>query len=191
MTEPTVRDALFGPADPTSALAATPSWQGVVRDVDGRLGPVSTAGRHTVQRELGAAVAALLNLKLGRLLIAGWRGHKALRTAAEHTLARPEASEVVQLAPHHITTTHTPSVDVVLNGAVIHTVALGLTVDIDVDGFLGTVRRGQLVAIQSGRCQFGLALTCAGRDVARKQVGFDPAVSLPLGNGVDLLNHTD
>jgi hypothetical protein len=187
MTTVTVRAVLLGDADPARALAASAGWRGVVDGLGGALGQVSAGGRQVVEREMSAAVAGLLGLDLGDVLLAGWRRHRALHAAAEATQGNPGAVEVVQLATHRITTGHRPYVDIVLNGATVATVHFDLSLDLDVDGVLGTVKEGKLMSLQGGRCTVSAGLSCLGKELVSRQVAIDPVVAVNLGQGVSLL----
>ena len=82
---------------------------------------------------------------------------------------------MVQLATHRITTAHRPYVDVVIDDKKIATVHFDLSLVLDVDTLLGTVRRGRLVALASGRCTVTASLGCEGIDLVSRQTVIDPA----------------
>jgi hypothetical protein len=187
MTEVTVRAVLFGDTDPAAALDRTPGWRSVLDGLAGVLGPVSEAGRRLVDRELAGALGGLLSLDLGPVLVGGWRRHRALVAAAHATRDHPAATEVVQLAPHQITTAHHPSVDLVVNGMKLATVEFDLGLTLDLDGLNATVRRATLVSVQGGRCTVTASLACAGAVLASRQIVIDPAVTVSLGDGIPLL----
>jgi hypothetical protein len=183
----TAKAVLFAQADPGTAAAKSPGWTGVLGGLGQVLSSVSAAGKAAVERELSAALGRLLEQDLGQLLIAGLRHHGALVAAARATEENPAAVEVVQLAAHSITSTHHPYVDVVINGVKLTTVHFDLDFTFDVDALVGTVRSAKLVNIQSGHCLVTVALAYGGYEIASRQVPLDLAVTIQLGDGVDLL----
>ena len=66
-------------------------------------------------KEIGSIVAGLLQMDLVDLLVSGWRKHGALASAAELTLRSPGEKQVVGLATHRIRSTHTPSIELVVD----------------------------------------------------------------------------
>jgi len=182
------RTVLFGDAPPADAVAGTPGWRAVLGGLDLALSAVSPAGRAVAGGEVAAALAGLLDLDLGETLIGGWRTHRALVAAAAATRVDPAASEVVQLATHRVTAAHRPYVEVVVNGATIATVGFELSIALDIDAVLATVRRARLVALHGGRITATVALTAAGREVVARAVTLDPAFLVQLGDGVTLLS---
>ena len=187
MSPVTVRAILFGDAPPAEAVAGTPGWRAVVEGLTPALSAVSAGGRTVVERELASALAGLLDLDLAETLLSGWRKHRALVEAAAATRADPAASEVVQLATHRVTAAHRPYVEVVVNGATIATVGFELSLTLDVDVAVATVRRARLVAVHGGRLTVTVAVTAAGRELVARVVTLDPALTVSLGDGVALL----
>ena len=188
MSQITVRAVLFGDGDPAGAISRTPGWRGVVDRIGGAVGGVSAGGRQIVEREMTSALAGLLGLDVGDVLVGGWRRHRALAAAAHATRANPTATEVVQLATHRITTAHRPYVDIIVNGGKVATIHFDLGLTVDVDGLVGTVRQARLVAIQGGRCTITAGLACEGLEIASRQAVVDPALTVRLGQGIALLD---
>ncbi len=187
MNQITVRAVLFGDADPVGALSRAAGWRSVLGGLGGVLSGISSSGRHVVEREMSSAVTGLLGLEVSDVLVGGWRRHHALVSAAEATQSNPLATEVVQLATHRISTAHRPYVDVLVSGAKIATVHFDLAMTFDIDGVLGTVRYARLVALHGGRCTVIAWLGCEGREIASRQTVIDPALMVPLGDGIPLL----
>ncbi len=187
----TVSTVLFGDSSPLPALATASGWP-TVRDRLGQaLAGVPTAQRELASRELGGAVASLLGLRLGDVLIAGWRAHRALLAAGRATMENPAATETVQLAAHRISTSHHPYVDVIIDDRKIATLHFELSLVLEVDTLPGTVRRGRLVALASGRCIVTASLSCEGVDLVSRQTVIDPAASVSLGDGVPLTSASE
>jgi hypothetical protein len=187
MSPVTVSAVLFGDREPATALAAAPGWRQVVDGLAGGLAAVSAGGRLAVERELAAALAGLLGLDLGDVLVGAWRKHRALVAAAEATRESPAATELVQLATHRVTTTHRPYVTVAVDGATVATVHFDLSLTLDVDGLLGQVRQGRLVALEGGRCTVAASLGCGGHEFVTRRAVLDPAITVRIGEGIALL----
>jgi len=184
----TAKAVLFGDAEPGALAAGSPGWRGALQRLSSVLGAISDAGRAAVERELSAALGRLLDQDLGRIIVAGLRRHPALTAAARATAADPAASEVVQLASNRITNTHQPYVDIVINGAAVATVHFQLDLMFDIDVLVGTVRAARLISLQSGHCTASVALSCEGHEVTSRLVQLDLSVTVPLGDGVPLLD---
>lgn len=189
----TAQVVLFGSNEPGGALARSGGWKGATGNVSGVFGRLSKGGRAVAERELSAAMTKLLNVKLCDLIIAGLRRHPALvaaaqATAAQATNAKPESTEVVQLATHRIDSVHRPQVDIVVNGAHVATLRFELTVTFDVQAAVATVRHARLVGLNSGACTVGVTFSCEGHQLASRAVPFDAPVTAHLGEGISLLD---
>ncbi len=185
-TSVTVSTVLFGGASPIQTLATVAGWPAVRERLGKALASVPAAQRELASRELGSAVGSLLGLRLGDVLVTAWRAHRALLAAGRATFENPAATEMVQLASHRITTAHRPYVDVIIDDRRIATLHFDLSLGLDVDTLLGTVRRGRLVALSSGRCAVTASLGCEGVDLVSGQTVIDPAASVTLGDGIAL-----
>jgi hypothetical protein len=183
----TAKAVLFAEADPASAAGSSPGWKGTLQRLGTPLATASAAARATVERELSAVLSRLLDQDLGQIVVAGLRHHPALIRAARATEADAAAVEVVQLAAHQITSSHHPYVDVVIDGVKLATVHFDLDLTFDIDVLVATVRQARLMNVQSGHCTVTVALGAEGHPVASRQVPLDLAVTVRLGDGIDLL----
>jgi hypothetical protein len=183
----TAKAVLFADADPASVAGHSPGWRGTLQKLSGPLAKVSAAAKASVERELSAVLSRLLEQDLGQVVVAGLRHHPALHRAAAATEADPAAVEVVQLAANQITNSHHPYVDIVIDGAKLATVQFDLDLTFDVDMLVGTVRQARLVNIQSGHCTVTVALGAERQLIASRQAQLDLAVTVPVGDGIDLL----
>ena len=183
----TAKAVLLAESDPASAAGASPGWRGMLQRLGTPLAAASTAAKATVERELSAALSRLLDLDLGQIVVAGLRHHPALERAARATEADPAAVEVVQLAAHQITSSHHPYVDIVVDGVKLAVVHFDLDLTFDIDVLVGTVRQARLVNVQSGHCSVTAALGAANHPIASRETQLDLAVTVRLGDGIDLL----
>jgi hypothetical protein len=168
---------LFGETQASvDALAHTLNQHGVLGVLDTALGQVSQAGREEAGSQVATVAHGLLDLDLGDLVVAGWRKHAALTTAAERTRATPGSSEVVELASHRVTSVYQPFVEVLINDARVATIRFELAIELLVKALVGTVRGGQLVSLRAGTCEVTGRLSAEGVSLVNRQGQFD----LPL-----------
>jgi hypothetical protein len=184
----TALDLLFGTGNDTPESLAS---QLLSADTGGDLGR-ALAGlpdvtREAAVREATAAAAGLLNVDLIGGLVAGWREHHDLTAAARRTIAAPGSVELVDMAGHQITMTQHPSVTVLVDGAQVATIQLGLSLVFRVNAMTARVSSGRLVALHSGRCDLTVTLAIQGTTVLTKQAHLTLPGAIPLGQGIRLL----
>jgi hypothetical protein len=153
----------------------------------GPLASVSPAAAQLVERAAAGLAGRLLDLDLADLLAAGWRKHAALAEAARITAADPAREQVVDLAAHRVTCTHSPALEIQLDGVKVATVDFELRVAFTVVGLAAAVREGRLVGLRSGRCELSVTLSAEGIPVVERNAEVDLAVMIPLGDGVPLV----
>jgi hypothetical protein len=185
----TVRSVLFGEEgnDSTAALARSMEAGGVGGAVLHRLGGLSGAARHEVDRQVAVVADGLLDLDVVDLAVGGWRKHAALVAAARRTLAVPGSEEVVDLVSHRIRSVHRPDVAVLVDGVRVAKIDFELKVVFEIGALVAVVRAGRLVALRGGRCDLGATLTAEGILLAQQRKRFDLGARLSLGAGVELL----
>ena len=115
--------------------------------------------REAAVREAAVAAVGLLKVDLMEVLVAGWREHRDIFSAARRTLDMPGSKELVGLAPHRITTVQQPAVSILVDGHRVHTLQLGLSIFFEVTGLVAGIQAGRLAGIHAGRGDLGLALT--------------------------------
>jgi hypothetical protein len=148
---------------------------------------LSGPGQAAVGREVASATGGLLDLDLGAMLIAGWRTHAALRTAAQATLAAPTSTQVVELASHRIRSTYQPHIDLYVNDQKVYELALTLSVSFDVHSLIATIRRAHIVALRSGRCDVTIQLSWAGGTLLQHSDQIDAPLVVSIGSGIPVL----
>jgi len=114
--------------------------------------------REAAVREAAAAAAVLLKADLIEVLVAGWREHGDMHSAARRTLDTPGSRELVGLVPHRITTVQQPAVSILIDGRRVHTLELHLSIFFEVTGLVAGVSHGRLAGVHSGRGEVGVAL---------------------------------
>ena len=143
--------------------------------------------REAAVREAAVAAAGLLKVDLMEVLVAGWREHRDVFSAARRTLDMPGSQELVGLAPHRITTVQQPSVSILVDGHRVHTLQLGLSIFFEVTGLVAGVHAGRLAALHAGRCHIGVALTIHELEVLTKRTHLELPGVKALNRGFRLL----
>ena len=146
--------------------------------------------RDAALREANAAVAGLLDVSLGGVLVSAWRTHHDLISAARRTLTVPGSTELVALAEHQITSATHPSIAISVNGHPVATIHLDLSLVFDVKALLAGIRDGQLVAVHSGHCDVTATLAIERTDVTTRRGSFPLPGVIPLNPGIRLVNGT-
>ncbi|OEJ21662.1 hypothetical protein AS594_39815 [Streptomyces agglomeratus] len=185
----TVRALLFGEegGSATDALAGHLHERDVAETLShGARGMAGSAGR-AVEREVATVVDGFLAMDLIDLLGAGWRKHSALTAAARRTRDTPDSEELVALVSHHITSTHRPCVDLIIDGVNVGTINLAITVDFDLNGVIAIVRDARLAALRSGECTATGTLAIEENTVASRNRRLDLPGMIRLRSGIPLL----
>lgn len=101
----TAADLLFGSsADAPEVLARQVVSAGRGQNLGRALEHLPRVTREAAIREAALAAAVLLKVNLVDVLVAGWRDHRDIHSAARRTLAMPGSKELVGVAPHRIST---------------------------------------------------------------------------------------
>jgi hypothetical protein len=138
-------------------------------------------------REAALAAAVLLKVDLLDVLVAGWREHRDIHSAARHTLATPGSKELVGLAPHRIRTVQQPAVSILVDGRRVHTLQLGLSIIFEVTGLVAGISHGRLGGLHAGRGEVGVALTIHEIEILTKRGHLELPGMVALRSGLRLL----
>jgi hypothetical protein len=183
-------ELLFGPAQGGAVSMATLSDQ-ATRNLGRALEDLPAVARDAAVKEVRAATARLLDMNLIDLLITGWRQYHDLTSAARRTLTVPGRPELVSLVTHRVTVTQQPHVDVLVNGRLVATVRLSVSVVFDVSGLLVGISAGRLIAVHAGRCDITVTLAVDDIDVATRQARLELPGVIPVTPGIRLLAAKD
>ncbi|GAA1535048.1 hypothetical protein GCM10009730_50380 [Streptomyces albidochromogenes] len=185
----TVRALLFGEegGSTVDALAGHLHEREVAETLSDGTRRVPGAAGRAVEREIATVVNGFLAMDLLDLLGAGWRKHSALTAAARRTHRVPDSEELVALTSHHITSTHRPCVDLIIDGVKAGTIDLAVTVDFDLNGVLAVVRVARLAALRSGECTVTGTLEIQENTVASRYRSLDVPGAIRLRSGLPLL----
>ena len=177
----TARGVLFGDAAGDAARELSRALSESEARIAGRqLRHLSRSAARSVDEEVGAVAADLLDIDLGDALVLGWRRCTALLEAARRTLASPGSTEIVELVTHRVTSDFRPSIDLMVDGIRVNTFELHLALVFDLTGVSAVVRGGELVGVRGGDCLVTATLTLEGARLAEVRRPVDVAVVLPL-----------
>jgi hypothetical protein len=112
----TAADLLFGSSE-NAYEALTRHVMSAGRTMVRTLARLPRVTREAAVREAAVAAAGLLKVDPMEVLVAGWREHRDIFSAARRTLDMPGSKELVGLAPHRITTVQQPSVGILVDQA--------------------------------------------------------------------------
>ena len=186
----TARAFLLGDAtgtDTAERLAHRLGQREVTRSAFSGLPRLYGSALRAVTHEVATVADALLGFDLGTALVAGWRKHSDLTSAARRTLAAPGNEDVVILATHRVVWPYRPHIDVFVDGRKITTIDVEVRVVFDLHGVVAVVRFGALVALRCGDCVIDAVLTVEGKPVAHQQRRMDVARVVKVDPAIPLL----
>jgi hypothetical protein len=185
---PTVADLLFGSsAEAPETLARQIVSVGRGQNLGRALTHLPRVTQEAAIREAALAAAVLLKVDLINVLVAGWREHRDIYSAARRTLATPGSKELVGLAPHRISTVQQPAVGILVDGHRVHTLQLGLSIIFEVTGLVAGISHGRLAGLHAGRGELGVALTIHEIEVLTKRTHLELPGVVALRSGLRLL----
>jgi hypothetical protein len=144
----TARSLLFDTAEQGDAALQAD----LGRSKDGKaadaLGKLSQVTRKIAQREIRRAILDLLDIGLAGVVQRGWQRHDELIAAGRRTSAG--GREVVTLADHTITSTHSPHVSLIVDGLDLGKITITVLMSLRLIGISAVVDGGRLVAVEAG-----------------------------------------
>ena len=183
----TALDVLFGPEADIPAALAREILSASDQNLGRALGGLPEATREAAVREAATVAAGLLQVDLISVLVAGWREHRDISSAARRTLAAPGSAELVSMITHQVTVAQNPSVSVLVDGHRVATVQLGLSITFDVNALLAGISGGRLVTIHSGRCDITATLAVQDTDLLTKRAHLELPGAISVRQGIRLL----
>jgi hypothetical protein len=104
----------------------------------------------TVLDGIGRAVQDLLDVPVSDILVGAWNRSRDLKAAIEKTRASDDATELVPLLGHTITSEHRPSVEIVKDEVAIARLVFPLSLEFRLEGVVLRVRKGRISEILAG-----------------------------------------
>jgi hypothetical protein len=113
-------------------------------------------------RQVANAVAGLLDLPIGGLVLGAWKKQQAIRAACEQTHGVPGATASVVVANHTLQTSQQPRVYLDVAGAQVPILELNLVLMLDIDAIMVNVLEGHVTGCGAGTaaasCELGVAM---------------------------------
>jgi hypothetical protein len=181
-----VRDLLFEPGEDLMLDARLDDGQ-ALGVVDEKIRVLGRVGREFVVEELTRAILEVVDSDVLALMGAAWRKHTKLVETARRTSTSPGAEEQVVLATHRMSSIQEPQVDVLVDGTLLGTLDLRVSVSFEVKGLVAIVREGRLIALRAGSSTAEAALAIEGIEIARRDMEFDLTSEISLASGIALV----
>lgn len=131
---------------------------GSAKDFDGRFG----AG-------VADALASVLDIDLGQLLLEGWKRSSQLRDARRRTASGTTRHEEVSLLNHEVASEYHPTIEIRVNDASVARLRFDVTVSIDLGAVVAVVEAGQIVGFRSGDVTVKAELAIGGRTIVERE----------------------
>lgn len=117
-----------------------------------------------------ARIPDLLRLDVGALLVSAWKKTTEIEGYADRTKYGPDETVFVELTRHIVTSSHKPTLDIVVDGVTIDTVPFELKVTLTLDAAVLTIRDGQILAVSPGSGKAGGELKCEGLSILKREL---------------------
>jgi len=120
-------------------------------------------------RTVAGRIADLLRLDLGVIIVGGWKKMAELRRYTDRAKYPPDEGVLVEVTRHTVTSTHKPSLDIVVNDMKVDEVPFELKLTVTLDGALLTIRDGKIEAMSPAACKAGGELKCEGYTILKRE----------------------
>jgi hypothetical protein len=155
----------------------------------GLLATASHAAQQVLDGKLLDGFTKLLQrLDLMSLVIEGWRSYTKLIDAARQSRATPDQPQKVVVSNHQITSTHHPTIEVIINETQRYTARLTVTITFDLRLVRAIVQNAEIIAVESGSCLVSVTLGIENfPDLMKRERELPAAALLRLHSPIRLL----
>jgi hypothetical protein len=155
----------------------------------GLLATASHAAQQVLDGKLLEGFTKLLQrLDLMSLVIEGWRSYTKLIDAARQSRSTPAQPQNVVVSNHQITSTHHPTIEVIINETQRYTARLTVTITFDLRLVRAIVQNADLIAVESGSCLVGVTLGIENfPDLMKRERELPAAALIQLHSPIRLL----
>jgi hypothetical protein len=115
-----------------------------------------------------ARIPDMLRLDLGAILVGGWKKVSEFQRYADPSKYPPDETIFVKLGRHTVTSSHKPSLDIVVDDVKVDTVPFELKLTLTLDTAMLTIRAGEVLAVAPGACQAAGELKCEGDSLVKR-----------------------
>jgi len=141
---------------------------------------LGTVARRALAQEIEAKLRAVMSDTLADVIVGGWRAYRAVEQAIRNSHSQPGADLVVPLRNHTIKAVRQHSIDIVVDGFRVMTLAVELDLRVQLFDAVAVVRDGHLAAVRSGQATATGTVTVEGVVVAHRTLTFPLTAELTL-----------
>jgi hypothetical protein len=143
--------------------------------------------RDDAVKAIGGRVHELLRLDLGVILVGGWKKLSELQGYRNTNKYAPEETILVEITRHTLSSTHKPTLDIIVNQVKVDEVPFELKLAFIIDGAVLTIRDGKILSVSPGACKGSVELKCEGYSIAKRESAamrvpaawtFDPPIEI-------------
>jgi len=184
----TAKALLFETAADADAALQRHEEEATNAAVRGSFDKFSKVTRKVAEREVRKAILDLLDIDLVGVVQRGWARHDALIAAGRRTAEG--GREIVSLADHTVSSTHTPHIKLALDGLDLGTITIAVVMSLKLIGITGVVERGQLVAVETGSVAATAKLSVEDVPITTRSQTIDAVVAMRLAKPLPLITPT-
>ncbi|MBI4882935.1 MAG: hypothetical protein HY826_02640 [Actinobacteria bacterium] len=173
--ESTVKTLLFDTPEQAAAALA---------DKGGDYDNLPSVVRKVAQREVRNALLDLLDIGLTAVVYRAWQQHGSLLAAGRRTVAG--GREVVQLADHIISSTHSPHVALTVDGLELNKIPMSVVMSLKMMAITAVVERGHLVGVETGSLAASANLAVSDIPITSRTRTMDAVTVLQVAKPVPL-----
>jgi hypothetical protein len=149
---------------------------------------VSEIATKVARREIRRALIEMLDIKLGGVVLRAWQRHGALLAAAQRTTTG--GREVVLMADHTVMSTHSPHVDLAIDGVDIAQISSAIVMSLQIVGVNAVLERGELVGLQGGSIVASTKFSIEDVPIASRSRTIDAVATIKLDHPIRLAGPT-
>ena len=150
------------------ALESTQSMTRIMKEVQNR------AKKHPLSvtaNELRSPIGELLNASLLDIIVRAWNKNNLFEKYLDPEKYDPKESVLISLKKHSVTSSHSPHIDVSLNGKKLGQIDLKIDLALTLEGIILEVRGGQLQEIRFGNMKGQGTLKCEDLVLLKRDTG--------------------
>ena len=134
-----------------------------------------------------AGLDALLDIEFATIIAAAWAKVELLQQYRDSTKYPPDEVVMVTMAEHVIESSHSPSLELLINGKRVDSLPIEIRVQLTIEGLALKVQNARIMEIRPGTCTGSGKIVCKEVVLAEEETR---ALTLPLvlslGEGVEI-----
>lgn len=138
---------------PPGRAARTPAFKPVIGAAQAAAKGLPSKAIPAFQSAMGGALDNVLALPLAGVVSSPWTSIIEVAAALKETAHDPDATALVNLVDHGLTSAHRPKVDLIWGGKTVSRMEMGVDLVFDLIGVALEIRGGRIVGVKAGHCQ--------------------------------------